>query len=255
MLSIESLRVEFGGLVALDGLDLGVAAGHIHGVIGPNGAGKTTLLNVITRLQRADAGRVLLDGTDLTARRPWQLPALGVCRTFQHAELFVGLTVLENVMIGSLGRARSGFTAAVLRSAGARRDVERAAARATELLELVGLAGAGHREASSLPFAGQQLVGLARALASAPRLLLLDEPAASMTRAEVAVLRQLLQRVRAESGVTILLVEHVMELVMAVCDRVTVLNQGRTIAEGAPHEVRRDATVLQAYLGTRAAHA
>jgi branched-chain amino acid transport system ATP-binding protein len=254
-LSVRGLRVEFGGLVAVDDLDLTVRAHEIHGVIGPNGAGKTTVLNVITRLQAPDAGAMTLDGENLLAARPHELARLGMARTFQHVELFTGLSVLENVMLGHLTRGRSGFTGALLRSPGARRDLAHARARARELLALVGLGDAGHRAAAALPFAQQQLVGLARALACDPRLLLLDEPAASMTGAEVAVLRQLLRHLRAESHLTIVLVEHVMELVMGVCDRLTVLNHGRKIAEGAPDTIRADPGVIAAYLGARAQHA
>ncbi len=255
LLDVSGLRVEFGGLVALAGVDLRVDAGTIHAIIGPNGAGKTTLLNAIARLQRPDAGRITLDGRDLLAVAAHDLARRGVARTFQHVELFAGLTVLENVMLGTVTRSRAGFTGALVGSLASRRDLARAAVRARELLDTVALGQLGHREATALPFAQQQLVGLARALACEPRLLLLDEPAAGMTGAEVASLRQLLRRLRDDLGMTIVLVEHVMDLVMGVCDRVTVLSQGRTIAEGAPAAIRRDPAVIAAYLGTRGAHA
>jgi branched-chain amino acid transport system ATP-binding protein len=255
LLAVAGLRVEFGGLVALAGVDLHVEAGAIHAVIGPNGAGKTTLLNAIARLEPPTAGRITLDGEDLLALAAHELPRRGVARTFQHVELFAGLTVLENVMLGTLARARSGFAGALFATPAARRDRAGAAARARELLRAVALDRLEGREATALPFAQQQLVGLARALACGPRLLLLDEPAAGMTGAEVAALRTLLRRLREESGTTIVLVEHVMDLVMGVCDRVTVLSQGRTIAEGAPAEIRREPAVVAAYLGTRGAHA
>ena len=255
VIEISGLRVEFGGLVALDDVDLSVEAGEIHGIIGPNGAGKTTLLNVITRLQRPHAGRMTLDGADLLAVRPYDLARLGVARTFQHVELFLDLSVLENVMLGTFARSRGGFAGALLGSPATRRDLAQGTGRALELLTLVGLADRAHHEASALPFAQQQLVGLARALGSGPRVLLLDEPAAGMTGVEVAALRQLLRRVRTESKVTILVVEHVMELVMGVCDRVTVLNHGKTIAEGPPAVIRKEPVVIAAYLGTRVVRA
>ncbi len=252
---MAGLRVTFGGLAALDGVDLVVPAGVIHGVIGPNGAGKTTLLNVLSRLQEPAAGRLVLEGCDLRAARPQDLSRLGVSRTFQHVELFGGLSVLDNVVLGRIARARAGFTGALLGSPTARRDLAEARERAGALLAALGLEALAHREATALPFPQQKLVGLARALAAEPRLLLLDEPAAGMTGAEVAGLRQTLARLRREGRVTILLVEHVMELVMQLCDGVTVLNHGRKIAEGPPWAVRGDRAVIEAYLGSRLDHA
>lgn len=254
-LEITDLRVSFGGLVALDDLELRVEAGHIHGIIGPNGAGKTTLFNVITRFNAPARGRMVFEGRNLLDAKPHDLARMGISRTFQNVELFPSLSVLENAMLGCLIHTGRGFAESMLRLRRAQRDLVHATSRGLKLLEFVGLRGEATREAASLPFAQQKLLELARALGANPRLLLLDEPAAGMTSAEVLHLQNLLQRVRDEWGVTILVVEHVMDLVMEICTRVTVLNHGKKISEGVPSAIRKDPAVIEAYLGARAAHA
>ncbi len=254
-LEITDLRVSFGGLVALDDLELCVEAGHIHGIIGPNGAGKTTLFNVITRFNAPARGRLVFEGRNLLEAKPHDLVRMGISRTFQNVEIFPSLSVLENAMLGCLIRTGSGFAESMLRLRRAPQDLARARSWGLDLLEFVGLRGEAAREAASLPFAQQKLLELARALGANPRLLLLDEPAAGMTSAEVLHLQDLLRRVRDQWGVTLLVVEHVMDLVMEICTRVTVLNHGKKISEGIPSVIRKDAAVIEAYLGARAGHA
>jgi branched-chain amino acid transport system ATP-binding protein len=242
LLDVEHVTRRFGGIVALEEVTFGVEPGHIAGVIGPNGAGKTTLFNVITRLYGAHAGRIVFDGRNLLRVRPHRIVGLGIARTFQNVALFPTMTALENVLVGEHSRMRP-FS-------------ERKSRRnALETLDYLQLSHLANRVTAGLPFGTLKRVELARALVSKPRLLLLDEPAGGLNHEEVEELSGLIRRIRKDFGLTIMLVEHHMNLVMSICERVTVLHFGRKIAEGTPQEVQSNAEVIEAYLGRRRAAA
>lgn len=249
LLEARGLTRRFGGFAALNNLDLQVRRGTIHALIGPNGAGKTTCFNLVSGLLRATAGDILLKGKRIFGFRPDQIARLGVARTFQNIRLFGDMTVLENVMVGRHSHSRSGLLSLVakvpFRAAASEKEIRR---RATEILESLGLSKVCDEPASRLPYGDQRRVEIARALALEPELLLLDEPAAGMNLTETEDMRRMIVELN-RRGLTILLIEHKMTMVMAVSHTVTVLNFGQRVAEGPPGQVQRDPVVLEAYLG------
>ena len=248
MLSVQQVSKSFVGLTALSDVSFTVEEGRVHGLIGPNGAGKTTLFNVITSVFPPSAGRIHFAGRDITGAPPHRVPRLGVARTFQNVRLFGDQTVLENTSIGTHRLTRAGIVAGILRLPGAVAEHRRAHEESMACLALVGLDHLAQRNAESLPFGQQRLLEFARALALRPKLLLLDEPAAGLNDGETEALAQLIRSLPTK-GITVLLVEHNMDLMMSVADRIVVLNYGLKIAEGSAEEITSNPDVIRAYLG------
>ena len=248
LLRLQQVSKAFGGVQALADISFEFDAGLIMGLIGPNGAGKTTLFNVITGAYAPDYGKIFLEGDPIRGRRIQDIVRLGISRTFQNVELFESMSAIENIMVGRHVRTRSGFWGAVTRMSSARKEEKALKERARSLLDFVGLTPQANQRSGDLPFGWQRLLEIARALASEPKVLLLDEPAAGLNAVETDRLGELIRKIR-DTGVTVMLVEHDMSLTMNVCDRIIVLDQGRMLAEGAPREIQSNAAVMAAYLG------
>ena len=249
LLVVENLGKSFGGVRAIEGVSFAIQQGAVHSIIGPNGAGKTTLLNLLTGLVVPDAGRIRLDGVDLTGAAPYRMAAAGLGRTFQNLQVFFNMSALENVMTGRHLREGDALWAALLRLPSMVRSEIATRERALQLLAHVGLADWAHTPAEAMPYGTLKRLEIARALAAEPRLLLLDEPAAGLNATEAQAIDALIKRLAGE-GTTVILVEHNMKLVMGVSDHLLVLDQGRVLAEGTPQQIRANPAVIEAYLGT-----
>ncbi|MBE9553900.1 MAG: ABC transporter ATP-binding protein [Proteobacteria bacterium] len=246
--TVESVSKRFGGLLALDGISLSVREGEIRGVIGPNGAGKTTFFNVVSGLYKPTAGSIMFQGADISRMRPSKIAALGVVRTFQRAALFPKYSVVENIAIARHLHADTSFLGAIF--GGSQRSDREAEEKAREIVEFLHLADVRNELAANLAHGHQRILNVAMALATEPKLLMLDEPVAGMNSAETQMMTELIRKIRDERGVTVLLVEHDMRTVMGLCETITVLDFGKKLAEGLPDEIKDDPDVIDAYLGT-----
>ena len=249
ILTVDSLSKSFGGIKAQSDVSFSVKKGCIYGLIGPNGAGKTTLFNLITGIYKPDKGKIIFNDINIIGKVPYNLVAAGIARTFQNVELFESMTVIENVLVGSHVKMKSGFWGAITRIPSVIREESQAEKKAMELIRFTGLEQDALKPCCDLPFGRQRLVEIARALASEPKLLLLDEPAAGLNAVETEILGKLLREIKA-TGITIILVEHDMSLTMGISDQIIVLDRGKKLAEGTPRDIQKNVDVMEAYLGT-----